>query len=280
MSKNNKERNNSNIIFTVIVIVVVVIMIGIIYFANNSINSVSNVTNKLVSFDNKKVSPSVVSKLENVSLSNIKSALSSKSSATSVTPITGEPSIEKDNLPRIIYVGADFCPFCAEERWALVIALSKFGTLNTLHYMTSSAIDVYPSTPTFTFYKFSYSSGYISFTPTETATNVPSQGGYTPLQTPTSIENSIFSKFDSYPYIAKSSAGSIPFIDIGNKGLIVGAQYSPATLKGMNWTSIINTIYNKPTSSLSVKILSSAGRIIQSICQITNGKPQNVCSKI
>lgn len=280
MSKNSKERNNSNIIFTVIVIVVVIIMVGIIYFANNSVNNISGATNKLISFDNKKVSASVVSKLENVSLSNIKNALSKKSASASVTPITGESPIEKDNLPRIIYVGADFCPFCAAERWALVIALSKFGTFNVLHYMTSSATDVYPSTPTFTFYKFSYSSGYVSFTPTETATNVPSQGGYTPLQTPTSLENSIFSKFDSYPYVAKSSAGSIPFVDIGNKGLIVGAQYSPGTLKGMNWNSIINTLYDDPSSSVSINILSSAGRIIQSICQITNEKPQNVCSEI
>ena len=280
MSKNKKERNNSNIIFTVVVIIVVVVMVGVIYFANNSVTSVSNATNKLISLDNKKVSPKVISKLENVSLANIKSALSSKSASTSITPITGETPIEKDNLPRIIYVGADFCPFCAAERWALVIALSKFGTFNVLHYMTSSASDVYASTPTFTFYKFSYSSGYVSFTPTETATNIPSQGGYTPLQTPTSLENSIFSKFDSYPYVSKSSAGSIPFIDIGNKGLIVGAQYSPSNLKGMDWTSIINTIYNNPTSTLSIKILSSAGRIIQNICQITNEKPQNVCSEI
>ena len=155
MSKNNKERNNSNIIFTAVVIIVVVIMAGIIYFANNSVTSISNATNKLVSSDNKKVSPEVVSKLENVSLVNIKSALLSKSASVSITPITGETPLEKNNLPRIIYVGADFCPFCAAERWALVIALSKFGTFNVLHYMTSSASDVYPSTPTFTFYKFS-----------------------------------------------------------------------------------------------------------------------------
>jgi hypothetical protein len=30
---------------------------------------------------------------------------------------------------RVFFLGAQFCPFCAAERWALVGALERFGTL-------------------------------------------------------------------------------------------------------------------------------------------------------
>ena len=280
MAKNKKEINRGNLIFIIIVFIVLLIMVGLIYFANNSVTTISNNTKKIVSEDNKTVSQSNIIKLEDVSLASIKKALSSKSASTPITPVTGESELTKNGLPRVLYVGADFCPFCAAERWALIIALSKFGTFNTLHYMTSSATDVYPSTPTFTFYKSQYTSKYIDFTPVETATNIPSSGGYKPLESLTNNENSIFNKLDSPPYVTQSSAGSIPFVDIGNKGLIVGAQYSPSHLKGLNWNSIINSIYSTNDNIVSIKILSSVGRLIQSICTLTNDKPQNVCSEI
>ncbi len=280
MAKNKKEINRGNLIFVIIVVVVILVMGGIIYFANNSVTTVSNHTKKIISSDNKTVSQSVINKLENVSLISIKKSLSSKSAIKPITPVTGEATLTKNGLPRVLYIGADFCPFCAAERWALVVALSKFGTFTTLHYMTSSASDVYPSTPTFTFYKSAYTSKYISFTPVETATNIPSAGGYKPLESPTKNENSIFNKLDAPPYVTQSSAGSIPFVDIGNTGLIVGAQYSPAVLKGMNWTNIVSSIYSTNDNIVSIKILSSAARVIQDICKLTNEKPQNVCSEI
>jgi hypothetical protein len=28
----------------------------------------------------------------------------------------------------VVFVGAEYCPYCASERWPLVMALSKFGT--------------------------------------------------------------------------------------------------------------------------------------------------------
>ena len=90
--------------------------------------------------------------------------------------------------------------------------------------MTSSSSDVHPNTATFTFYKSNYTSKYIDFTPVETATNVTTSSGYINLQKLTNGENSIFSKFDSYPYVSQSSAGSIPFVDIGNKALVVEAN--------------------------------------------------------
>src|SRR5207245_7045155 len=93
--------------------------------------------------------------------------------------------------PQFLYVGAEYCPYCAAQRWATVVALSRFGTFSKLYQTTSSSSDVYPSTPTFTFYSALYkgpvyTSSYIDFVPVETQGNVQdSSGNYPTLQTPT-----------------------------------------------------------------------------------------------
>src|SRR5271170_3657702 len=33
----------------------------------------------------------------------------------------------------VSYVGAEYCPYCAIQRWALLVALSKFGTFTSLN---------------------------------------------------------------------------------------------------------------------------------------------------
>lgn len=69
--------------------------------------------------------------------------------------------------PEVFYWGAEFCPYCAAERWSLVVALSRFGHFSALPETTSSSSDVYPDTATFTFYGSSYTSSYIDFVPLE-----------------------------------------------------------------------------------------------------------------
>ena len=39
-----------------------------------------------------------------------------------------ETALTEAGLPEMLYMGAEYCPFCAAERWAMVMALSKFGT--------------------------------------------------------------------------------------------------------------------------------------------------------
>ena len=38
------------------------------------------------------------------------------------------PPVVSDGAPEVLYIGAEYCPFCAVERWPLVVALSRFGT--------------------------------------------------------------------------------------------------------------------------------------------------------
>jgi hypothetical protein len=57
------------------------------------------------------------------------------------------PLLYSKARPEIIFLGAEFCPYCATERWSIVMALSKFGTFSHLVGTTSSSTDVDPRSP-------------------------------------------------------------------------------------------------------------------------------------
>src|SRR5947209_7301234 len=196
-----------------------------------------------------------------------------KGSSGSATPsfLTGPTG-----KPEVFYTGANYCPYCAAERWAMVVALSRFGTFSKLYQTTSSASDVYPSTPTFTFYQSEYTSQYIDFVPLEETTNQPDgSGGYTLLQTPTADQQKLISTYDAPPYL--SSADSIPFIDIANQYLMQGANYDLQALSGLTWQQIADDLSN-PNSNVTRDIVGSANYLTAAICQVTKQQPGSVCT--
>ena len=40
-------------------------------------------------------------------------------------------------VPEILYMGAEYCPYCAAQRWSTIIALSRFGKFSGLGNMSS-----------------------------------------------------------------------------------------------------------------------------------------------
>src|SRR5439155_1390163 len=64
-----------------------------------------------------------------------------------IKPITGTPLKGPSGKLEVFYYGAEFCPYCAAQRWPLIIAMSRFGTFSGLQTTTSSSTDVYPNTP-------------------------------------------------------------------------------------------------------------------------------------
>jgi hypothetical protein len=177
--------------------------------------------------------------------------------------------------PEITYIGAEYCPYCAAERWALVVALSRFGTFSGLAATHSSTTDVYPDTQTLSFYGSTYTSAYLDFTPVEEQTNQVVGDTYGILQTPTAAENALLSKYDAAPYT--TSPGSIPFLDIGNRSIIVGASYSPQILQGLSLGTIARDL-NDPSSPVAVAIDGTANQITASIVAITGDQPASVAS--
>jgi hypothetical protein len=142
------------------------------------------------------------------------------------------PALKQDGKTRVLYIGAEYCPFCAAQRWAVAQALSRFGTWAGLGQTTSSASDVDPNTATLSFHGATLASRYVSFTGVETTTNKPVGTGYQPLDTPTPADAALMGTYDAAPYLPSASAGGIPFLDIGGAYVSGGASYDPQLLAG------------------------------------------------
>ena len=174
-----------------------------------------------------------------------------------------------DGKPLITYIGAEYCPFCAAERWALAVALSRFGTFSNLSGTHSSGSDEFPDTQTLSFYGSSYSSPYIDFEPVEEATNQPAGAGYQTLQAPTAAQSALVAKYDPQ--------GSIPFLDIANRYLITGSSFSPQVLQGLSRSQIAADLSN-PGSAVAQAIDGTANEITAAIATVTGNQPSNVSS--
>jgi hypothetical protein len=172
--------------------------------------------------------------------------------------------------PEILFIGAEYCPFCAAERWSMVEALSRFGTFSGLRATHSSTSDVYPDTQTFSFYGAAYTSTSLDFTSVELETNQASGDSYTALQTPTAAETALLSKYDKAPFTTQP--GSIPFLDIANKYVSVGAGYTPQVLQGLSMAQIAAQLNDK-SSAVAVAIDGEANRLVAAITAATGVQP-------
>src|ERR1700749_1723784 len=81
--------------------------------------------------------------------------------AAGLNATSGQPPLTANGKPEVVYMGGEFCPYCAAERWALTAALGRFGTFTGLNLIHSSPTDVYPSTPTISFHGFGYTSKFL-----------------------------------------------------------------------------------------------------------------------
>jgi hypothetical protein len=193
------------------------------------------------------------------------------------TPVRTDIQRGPNGLPLVTYMGAEYCPFCAGERWPLIVALSRFGTFDNLQLSHSASNDVYPNTPTFSFVGSSYSSPYLDFSPVELQSNVPSGNGYQQLQTPTPAQTTLLQTYDAAPYVPASSAGSIPFIDFAGQYLVSGASFDVGTLRGMTQQQVADALQD-PSTPQAQAILGSANALTAAICSATGNQPTNVCS--
>jgi hypothetical protein len=210
---------------------------------------------------------SVASKVTTVAPSTLDTVgAGSLSSGLPIKPVSGAP-LTSGGHPEMLYIGAEFCPYCAAMRWSMAIALSRFGTLSPLHGMYSSSTDVDAHTATLTFYKSSYTSNYLTFTPVENETVTKAQ-----LQATTAAQLALWQKYGSSP-----QGLGYPFIDIGTKYVITGPLYDPSVLKGLTWAQIATDLHN-PSSPVAQAADGTANLITAAICKMTNGQPGSVCT--
>ena len=180
--------------------------------------------------------------------------------------------------PAMLYYGAEYCPYCAAERWGMVAALSRFGTWHNLKITASSHTDVYNTTHTFSFHGATLTSPYLTFASVEQYSNVPvSGGGYTTLENPTKEEQNVIN--NGQKSLPGSTPGQIgfPFINIGNVALISGATYNPGILAGLSWTDIAGGL-DDPTNPVTQAIVGTANYISAAVCASTKNAPASVCT--
>ncbi|HKV86701.1 MAG TPA: DUF929 family protein [Candidatus Dormibacteraeota bacterium] len=191
-------------------------------------------------------------------------AVGQGAATNSIKAVSGTPLTGPSGRPMVFYYGAEFCPYCAAERWPIIIALSRFGTFTGLQTTSSSSTDVYPNTPTFTFRGATYTSQYVEFESVETTDR-----NQNPLQTPTAAQQQIVSRYDS--------SGVIPFVDFGNRYEFTGATYLPDKLGGMSWQAVADALQDQGSPQAQA-VVGSANLITAAVCKLTGDQPAAVCS--
>ncbi len=189
----------------------------------------------------------------------------------SLVPLTTAPALTANGKPEVLYVGAEYCPYCAATRWGVVVALSRFGSFKNLGMTTSSHTDVYADTPTLSFHGSTFTSDTITFKPYETEDRAQK-----PLDTLAGTDASAFGTYDDPPYVS-GQGGAIPFMDIGGKYLLTGSAYDPGILKGMTHQQIADALKD-PTSNVAQAVDGEANTLTAAICATTDQKPSSVCS--
>jgi hypothetical protein len=184
----------------------------------------------------------------------------------------GQPPLTEDGKPFVLYVGAEYCPFCASQRWGLVIALNRFGTFSGLTGTFSGAPpEPHPNTATLDFHGSTYTSEFLAFTGVEIADR---EG--LPLDALTAEQQEILRVYNAPPWTQRS--GSVPFVDFGNRFLQTGTSFDPALLAGLSHDQVASEITNNPTGPLAQAILGSANAFTAILCELTGGQPGDVCT--
>jgi hypothetical protein len=194
--------------------------------------------------------------------------------ATVAIPTKITPSLSTVGTNGVVsYVGAEYCPYCALQRWALLVALSKFGTFTSLDkQVLSSSSDVYPHLASWSFAGAKYKSAYFTFDPTESNSSTPSSGGgYQPLEKMSSAQRLAYNRYNPQ--------GELPFVDVGNHYVTLGASASPSVLEGLSLSAIGSDLSN-PRSPVAQAIDGTANYLIAAICTMAQKAVPPICSTL
>jgi hypothetical protein len=180
-----------------------------------------------------------------------------------------QPPLTRDGKPVVFFYGAEFCGYCAGERWALIAALSRFGTFANLGLMRSSSTQSPAGIESFTFRNATYHSRYLTLETIERRTGYnPTGSEFTTLQVPNAQQARLLAAFH---------VSSYPFIDFGNRYVTDGPSYSPTFLSGLTWSQIGQSL-DQPRQPVAQAIVSLANYYTAAICASTGDRPASVCA--
>lgn len=174
-----------------------------------------------------------------------------------------DDSASARGAPLVLYIGADFCPYCAVLRWPLALTLMRFGDLSGLRYTRSSSTDVYADTATFSLRDARFDSEYLRFE----AVELQDREGKT-LERPNEMQRELFLRLNS--------RGSIPFLYLGGKYLAIGSPFSPQPMQGLDWQQIAQRL-EEGDNAVWQDVIGQANLLTAALCALTNQAPDAVC---
>lgn len=209
-----------------------------------------------------------------------------------LTVTRNQPPLTSNRLPLLLYVGTEYCPYCAMLRYSLVAALARFGTFRGLKQTSSGRSD--GDVPTFSFLGARYQSRYVAFAPYETLDR--QEPNPQPLEKLPGWAGKLYAIYDgsasgapARPFNAGGSAG-IPFVDLANRYLSVGAPAPFASLwvpggplrNGGPGRLRVAAGIRDPGSSTGRYIhgelfIAQANYLTAAICAVDGGRPGVVC---
>ncbi|MFZ0995185.1 MAG: DUF929 family protein [Candidatus Dormiibacterota bacterium] len=185
-------------------------------------------------------------------------------------------ALSANGLPEVAFVGGEFCPYCALERWSIVLGLSRFGTWSDLHLIRSSVYDTPANVPSFSFaYGAKFSSPYLVFLGREYQSNVSIHHDGAPYKSFQTLPSEIETAFTGI------AGGAYPFIDYAGKLASAGSQALPANvgaLSGLTWDQVAQKLRD-PKSTVAKDVLGGANYVIAATCMVNGQKPGGVCNK-
>jgi thiol-disulfide isomerase/thioredoxin len=181
---------------------------------------------------------------------------------------SSEPLLD-GGKPLVFFMGAEWCPFCASERWGLVEATSRFGKWSGLRELRSrEGQDYFPALATYDLSQATYTSDYISIRHKEVATV---EGD--PLQKLGSFEEGLVNGYDKL--------GSVPFLFASGPAgrYTVELPFSPGLLDGQSFASLRKEVAAAAPTPAVEAIDGQADAITALICKLDGRQPASVCAK-
>jgi hypothetical protein len=222
------------------------------------------------SADSSLASPSVVKAVTTVPAATL-DAIGIGTAQSAPTPVQAPP-LTTDGKPQVDYFGGEFCPFCAGQRWAVAVALSRFGTWSNLGATKSSSQDVHPDTPSLSFHGAGYTSDYLSFSGKETTDR-----NHQPLDKLTPAQQRIFDTYNAPPFVDASAEGTVPFMVLGGAFVNSGANFDVSVLEGKTRDQIAQSLKD-PKDPVAQAVGGAANVLTARLCELTKNAPANVCT--
>jgi hypothetical protein len=263
-----KDRRRRVLLAGGAVVVVIAVVVALVVAKAAGVGSGSGSTGAAKPGENATTASAAVFKDVTTVPASVLDTIGPGSAASTPKKITA-PALTVNGKPQVLYIGAEYCPYCAAQRWALAVALSRFGTFDKLSATHSSTSDVYPDTQTLSFHDTSFTSPYLSFTGVETTD--PNQK---PLDSPSSADQKTYSTYNTAKYVGSPG---IPFLDIGGRYVSAGTFVDPKLLAGKSREQIAAAL-SQPGSPIAKAVDGSANVITAAICDVTKGEPVKVCT--